>query len=105
MQRGEKLANIFVWRITPWQTAHKKSPRLSEGLYPGRDLNPHSHFWPQDFKSCVSTDFTTRASGHSTNRRFPLPVKCPKKTNPSPGERGIPERETRLELATLTLAR
>lgn len=28
--------------------------------YPGRDLNPHSHK-PRDFKSLVSTDFTTRA--------------------------------------------
>jgi hypothetical protein len=24
-------------------------------------LNPHRHFCPQDFKSCVSTNFTTRA--------------------------------------------
>ena len=28
-------------------------------LVPGRDLNPHSHK-PRDFKSLVSTDFTTR---------------------------------------------
>ena len=24
-------------------------------LYPERDLNPHSHYWPKDFKSFVST--------------------------------------------------
>ena len=23
--------------------------------YPERDLNPHSHYWPKDFKSFVST--------------------------------------------------
>ena len=41
--------------------------------YPGRDLNPHSHFWPQDFKSCVSTDFTTRAEQFPVSS-FQLPV-------------------------------
>ena len=30
--------------------------------YPGRDLNPHNLLGLQDFKSCVSTNFTTRAS-------------------------------------------
>ena len=89
--------------------------------YPGRDLNPHSHFWPQDFKSCVSTNFTTRASPAIAGavmrvssdgglEQFPvssclLPVKMPLNNNPLSGERGCPERETRLELATLTLAR
>jgi hypothetical protein len=34
---------------------------LQSFLYPGRDLNPHGHHCPQDFKSCVSTDSTTRA--------------------------------------------
>ena len=29
---------------------------------PRRDLNPHEHCCPQDFKSCVSTNFTTRAA-------------------------------------------
>ena len=28
---------------------------------PRRDLNPHGHCCPQDFKSCVSTNSTTRA--------------------------------------------
>ena len=27
----------------------------SRFLYPERDLNPHSHYWPKDFKSFVST--------------------------------------------------
>ena len=31
-------------------------------LYSKRDLNPHSHHWPRDFKSLVSTDSTIRAA-------------------------------------------
>ena len=31
-------------------------------LYSKRDLNPHSHCWPRDFKSLVSTDSTIRAT-------------------------------------------
>lgn len=27
-----------------------------------RDSNPHSHYWPRDFKSLVSTDSTIRAA-------------------------------------------
>ena len=30
-------------------------------LYHEWDLNPHSHFWPKDFKSFVSTDSTIAA--------------------------------------------
>ena len=30
-------------------------------LYSGRDLNPHGHYCPLDFKSNVSTNSTTRA--------------------------------------------
>ena len=45
-----------------------------------RDSNPHSHFWPRDFKSLVSTNSTIAAT-------------C------------VFERQTRLELATPTLAR
>ena len=48
--------------------------------YSKRDLNPHSHYWPKDFKSFVST--------------------IPPFEHPQKGE-----RKTRLELATLTLAR
>lgn len=40
------LIALIIQHIFPW--------------YPGRDLNPHSHK-PRDFKSLVSTDFTTRA--------------------------------------------
>ena len=38
--------------------------RLSVTLFPmclGRDLNPYRHCCPQDFKSCVSTNSTTKA--------------------------------------------
>ena len=45
-----------------------------------RDSNPHSHYWPRDFKSLVSTNSTIAAT-------------C------------VFERQTRLELATPTLAR
>ncbi len=30
--------------------------------YPEWESNPHGHFWPQDFKSCVSTSSTIRAN-------------------------------------------
>jgi hypothetical protein len=30
---------------------------------PGTELNRYGHCWPQDFKSCVSTNSTTRAGG------------------------------------------
>jgi hypothetical protein len=46
---------------------HKKTPyralRRSTGLKwcPGPDLNRHGAYAPQDFKSCVSTNSTTRA--------------------------------------------
>lgn len=36
--------------------------------YRGRDLNPHSHHWPKDFKSFVSTDSTTAAIDFYGNR-------------------------------------
>ena len=39
----------------------------SRFVYPKRDLNPHSHFWPKDFKSFVSTDSTIRASFRAEN--------------------------------------
>ena len=51
--------------------------------YSKRDLNPHSHYWPKDFKSFVST--------------------IPPFEHSSILKKG--ERKTRLELATLTLAR
>ena len=39
-------------------------------MYPGRDLNPHDHYWPQDFKSCVSTSSTTRAIDIMLNKKW-----------------------------------
>jgi hypothetical protein len=44
------------------RTLNFKKPAIKASfLYPGRELNPHDHYWPQDFKSCVSTNSTTRA--------------------------------------------
>ena len=37
--------------------------------YSKRDLNPHSHSWPRDFKSLVSTDSTIRAIGAENETR------------------------------------
>jgi hypothetical protein len=54
---------------------------------PGTDLNRYGHCWPQDFKSCVSTNSTTRAL---------------KKFHPGGWNA---ERKTGLEPATPTLAR
>ena len=51
-----------------------------------RDSNPHSHHWPRDFKSLVSTNSTIAAMLSSQMI-------------------GDCERKTRLELATPTLAR
>ncbi len=31
-----------------------------------RDSNPHSHYWPRDFKSLVSTNSTSLVSTNST---------------------------------------
>ena len=47
--------------------AIKKTPNIFMSsvflfhLYRERDLNPHSHHWPKDFKSFVSTDSTIAA--------------------------------------------
>ena len=42
--------------------------------YSKRDLNPHSHHWPKDFKSFVSTDSTIRAmSGKRDSNSRPQP--------------------------------
>ena len=37
-----------------------------------RDSNPHSHHWPRDFKSLVSTNSTIAASYLAKNARFRL---------------------------------
>ena len=56
-------------------------------LYPGTELNRHSHCCEQDFKSCVSTSSTTRVD------------------QKNPAVSGTYERKTGLEPATPTLAR
>jgi hypothetical protein len=38
-------------------------------MYPGRELNPHRYYYPQDFKSCVSTNSTTRAGVILKNKK------------------------------------
>ena len=44
--------------------------RIAFCLCPGSELNRYGHCWPQDFKSCVSTNFTTRAIGRQ--KKSPL---------------------------------
>ena len=58
---------IFLKKITFITKKRAKTP-LSDPrafalffLYRERDLNPHSHHWPKDFKSFVSTDSTIAA--------------------------------------------
>ena len=49
-------------RVT--RTRTKKKVRLVKGellKYSERESNPHGHYWPQDFKSGVSTYSTIRA--------------------------------------------
>src|SRR5882757_9082478 len=40
----------------------KASTFFVEASYPGTELNRHSHYCEQDFKSCVSTSSTTRVN-------------------------------------------
>ena len=40
---------------TPIKRTSLRSFTYKGMLYPKRDLNPHSHYWPKDFKSFVST--------------------------------------------------
>ena len=61
--------------------------------YPGTELNRHSPYSEQDFKSCVSTSSTTRV----THRL--------KKNPPKDQGTKVFERKTGLEPATPTLAR
>jgi hypothetical protein len=46
-----------------------KKATLAAFGYPGRELNPHEHCCPQDFKSCVSTSSTTRVNSEDKKRR------------------------------------
>src|SRR5690606_36069593 len=69
----ERLKKIFRIKILKnILSCHKTKPNMHkktletkvQGLffkYSRRELNPHGHFCPQDFKSCVSTNSTTRA--------------------------------------------
>ena len=76
-------------------------------MCPRRELNPHGHCWPQDFKSCVSTSSTTRAGWilisnvECWNGKSEIRIVLSKKI-PQLGEL---ERKTGLEPATPTLAR
>ena len=75
------------------KTLHNLSvmKRLS---YPKRDLNPHSHHWPRDFKSLVSTDSTIRAS-YSKNKSGLSPSCLPIPPSGHPIQRTRAENETR----------
>ena len=57
---NEAAALIFQYNS---ELKNKKGTRIAQRpiRYRGRDLNPHSHHWPKDFKSFVSTDSTTAA--------------------------------------------
>lgn len=125
-KRSSRLKPLLPSRRHLAFCRHKKPPfggliYLYKSMwYPGRDLNPHSHK-PKDFKSLVSTDFTTRAQGNGSASRsrtglngfairhitalltrlnsvylFRLESEIPTLSNL--------ERETMLELATPTLA-
>ena len=45
---------------------------MSLFLYSGTELNRHSHYCEQDFKSCVSTSSTTRVNTSKTQKTEPL---------------------------------
>ncbi len=69
-------------------------------LCPGTELNRYLHCCKQDFKSCVSTSFTT---GANTSPTLSKGEERQKKTPVSGGSQC--ERKTGLEPATSTLAR
>ena len=88
--RVNDLALSYTWLM------YKKNPSRNnrEGLCLRRESNPHGRCGPQDFKSCVSTSSTTKASS-SDLKKIPSRVL---------GTRFL-ERKTGLEPATPTLAR
>ena len=58
---------IFIFDLKSTNCADKKERQTIKMTicllwYSKRDLNPHSHHWPKDFKSFVSTDSTIRAA-------------------------------------------
>ena len=56
------------------KTFTKNAQHLMLGIsllqYRERDLNPHSHHWPKDFKSFVSTDSTITAQNRCKSTAF-----------------------------------
>ena len=57
--------------LTACQQEQKELAVVSELLceYSERESNPHGHYWPQDFKSGVSTYSTIRATAYFVVRR------------------------------------
>ena len=78
---------VFFWSVVCIQNRTWKKRQLSL-VCPRRELNPHGHCWPQDFKSCVSTSSTTRAGGIS-NFEISTPYN---KKNPPAGGIGAEDR-------------
>jgi hypothetical protein len=69
----QNFQNIKCKRST-W---NKKASAIlfTEALYPGTELNRHSHYCEQDFKSCVSTSSTTRVTLFLNSLKlFPSPA-------------------------------
>ena len=55
-------AELLLHLIFGKEEASRKCCQNAPFGCPRPDLNRHGHCCPQDFKSCVSTNFTTRAS-------------------------------------------
>ena len=54
--------NATDWTIpAPSKTKRCSSEKMNTFEYSERESNPHGHYWPQDFKSGVSTYSTIRA--------------------------------------------
>lgn len=59
----DKVKAVVFIEIRVSSKAKKSRSSLTRcTLCLGRDLNPHSHCWKQDFKSCASTNSTTKAA-------------------------------------------
>jgi hypothetical protein len=69
---GQRLAVAEQARIEPAYAERSARQAVPTGraapelLYPGRELNPYKHYCSQDFKSCVSTNSTTRAGAEKS---------------------------------------
>ena len=88
-----------VFSQTYFVTAEKRRTAdntsiISRPSYPKRDLNPHSHHWPRDFKSLVSTDSTIRAS-YSKGILSPSCLPIPPSGHPIQRTRAANETRTR----------